>query len=89
LSIEHWNKLPDGNLALGSLTSWQTGMAPNRGLIRLEYAFTEAQMKAGETETCQLILTLPQMRELAELLLRTARLVEEQEAKLASVGLTR
>lgn len=78
MSDEGWKKSPDGTLALGKVTGWQIGIHSNQGAIRLDYVNSREQASRGEQETCQVTLSIPQMRELAELLLKTSRLLEHQ-----------
>lgn len=79
MATEEWKKAADGTLALGRVTGWQIGMRAREGAIRFDYVYSREQASRGEHESCQIALSIPQMRELAELLLQTSRLLENQE----------
>ena len=78
MSDEEWKKSPDGTPELGKVTGWQIGIHSNQGAIRFDYVYSQEQASRGEQETCQITLSIPQMRELAELLLKTSRLLDQK-----------
>lgn len=79
MATEEWEKTADGTPVLGRVIGWQIGMRAREGAIRFDYVHSREQASRGEHESCQIALSVPQMRELAELLLQTSRLLEHQE----------
>jgi hypothetical protein len=58
--------------------SFQSAVVPMTGLVRLETAQNEGQLRSGKYQATQLALTAPQARELAAALLRMAEAIEAQ-----------
>lgn len=71
-SVNGWDCREDGNIAVGPLLGYQTAVIPMTGLLRLETAQSEDQLQSGLVGSVQLAMTAPQLRELAQALLRMA-----------------
>jgi hypothetical protein len=78
MGIEDWETRPDGQIALGPLTGWQTAAAPMTGVLRLESARSEDQLRSGERAVLQLAMTALQCRQLAQALIGLAENIEAQ-----------
>lgn len=76
--FQGWDCHPDGKLAVGPLMGWQASVAPMTGLLRLETAQNDDQLRTGQFQAVQLAMTAAQLRELSSLLLRMAKAVESQ-----------
>jgi hypothetical protein len=72
MAFEHWKMHANGDLELAPLMGWEVGFFPMTGALRLSFARSEDQLRTGDHESVQLVLTTAQLRELATALLRTA-----------------
>jgi len=80
--LREWELRPDGNLLVGPVLGWDTALAPMNGLLRVEYAHSEEELKAGG-KAVQFVLTAAQARELSVLL---ARLADAMDAENQGPG---
>lgn len=76
--MTNWARHPNGDIATGPLMGWAANIGPMTGFLRLETAMTPKQLQKGQLPFVQLAMTVPQMRELADLLLRMSEAVEAQ-----------
>lgn len=72
MDFENWDRRPNGDIQLGPLLGWEFGSLPMTGLMRIETAQSEEQLKSGEVTAVQVAMTVPQMRELGQALLKIA-----------------
>jgi hypothetical protein len=71
--IDDFQKDAAGNIVTRPLVGWTTMPVGGMALIaKLDYVTSDQMLRAGKSESVQLILTPAQCRELAALLLRMA-----------------
>lgn len=75
---DHWMRNPDGNLQCSPLVGYSSAILPMTGLLRLEFVHSEDQLRKGECEAVQLGMTSPQLKELAQALLKMADRIDGQ-----------
>jgi hypothetical protein len=85
MSFSGWDKHPNGDLVVYPVVGWNTATAMKgmAGVVRLEYS-TDPSMK--QQAAAQLILTMPQVRELSGTLAKLADTLESQLAADKPVG---
>lgn len=76
MSIDHWDKLPNGNIETFPFLGLETAPTATFGLVRLRFATTEAQFESGQHEALQLTMTPVQLRQASAALLRMAEHIE-------------
>jgi len=77
MPIEDWDKAEDGNLILRPLTHWEAAGTAQSGVLRLVGARLGTDAATGHSHSTQLVLSLPQLRNLGESLLKLADEVEK------------
>lgn len=75
-NVPDWDLAENGDIVAFPLMGWAILTAPMAAVARIEFVRSEEQLKAGENEGLQLALTGPQLRELADALLKTAEQIE-------------
>jgi hypothetical protein len=85
MNFRDWDKRPNGDLVVYPVIGWSTvtAMKGMAGVVRLEYS-TDPSMK--QQAAAQLILTMPQVRELSEALANLADTLEKQLAADQPIG---
>ncbi len=77
MNISHWNQRMDGRVLIGPALSWETAVAPRKGLLRLCYSHSEDVFDNGGP-ALQVTLTADQARALSEDLRQLAEALEEE-----------
>lgn len=73
-----WETRPNGQVRTGPLTGWEFHIHPMAAIFRFEAAMSEDQLRTGDREALQVVLTASQLRLLATDLLKSADRIEEQ-----------
>jgi len=69
--------MSDGDILVCPLKGWQIGASPALGLVQIQYATTQEQLRTGEVEVLQLTASSAQLRALAEALEQLADGVDQ------------
>lgn len=64
MSLEHWNKRPDGTVEIGPLLGHEVVKVDIQGAVRLSFAYSEEHRKEGGASV-QLMVTAEQAQSLA------------------------
>lgn len=75
--FENW-EMEAGSIMLAPMMSYSTAVGPMTGMLRIEFARTENQLRTGAFEAVQLVLTAAQLHEFAQSLLQMAARIDQQ-----------